>query len=174
MKKVYVVGYSTGYSRFIHNMNLVNNIEEADIVLFTGGEDISPELYGCKKHETTYFTRRRDEEEVSAFNKMRPNQLAVGICRGAQLFCALNGGILVTNPIPAKYAMDEKVINKAIKQAQSEMEKKGIKGKDETPFLLARIVELTKGDSLDTNIQLVLNNAKLGAQIAKAYCALKK
>ena len=54
------------------------------------------------------------------------------------------------------------------------MEKKGIKGKDETPFLLARIVELTKGDSLDTNIQLVLNNAKLGAQIAKAYCALKK
>lgn len=86
----------------------------------------------------------------------------------------LNGGILVTNPIPAKYAMDEKVINKAIKQAQSEMEKKGIKGKDETPFLLARIVELTRGDSLDTNIQLVLNNAKLGAQIAKAYCALKK
>lgn len=86
----------------------------------------------------------------------------------------LDGGLLVTNPIPAKYAMDEKVINKAIKQAQMEMEKKGIKGKDETPFLLARIVELTKGDSLETNIQLVLNNAKLGAQIAKAYCALKK
>lgn len=86
----------------------------------------------------------------------------------------LNGGILVTNPIPQKYAMDEKVINKAIKQAQSEMEKKGIKGKDETPFLLARIVELTKGDSLETNIQLVLNNAKLGAQIAKAYSKLRK
>lgn len=95
MKKVYVVGYSTGYSRFIHDMTLVNKIEDADIVLFTGGEDISPELYGCKIHETTYFTRRRDQEEIEAFNKIRPNQLAVGICRGAQLFCALNGGILV-------------------------------------------------------------------------------
>lgn len=85
----------------------------------------------------------------------------------------LDGGILVTNPIPAKYAMNEKVINKAINDAQKEMEKKGIKGKDETPFLLAKIVKLTKGKSLETNIQLVLNNAKLGAEIAKEYSKLK-
>ena len=86
----------------------------------------------------------------------------------------LDGGLLITNPIPAQYAMDEKIITKAINQAQKEMEAKHIKGKDETPFLLARIVELTHGNSLETNIQLVLNNAKLGAQIAKEYCAMKK
>lgn len=86
----------------------------------------------------------------------------------------LDGGILVTNPIPQKYAMDEAIINNAINQAQKEMEEKGIKGKDETPFLLSRIVELTHGDSLETNIQLILNNAILGAKIAKAYCDLNK
>lgn len=86
----------------------------------------------------------------------------------------LDGGILVTNPIPEQFAMDEKIITDAINKAQKEMEDKGIKGKDETPFLLAKIVELTHGDSLETNIQLVLNNAKLGAQIAKAYCELTK
>lgn len=86
----------------------------------------------------------------------------------------LNGGILVANPIPQQFAMDEKIIADAINKAQQEMEAKGIKGKDETPFLLAKIVELTHGDSLETNIKLVLNNAELGAKIAKAYCELKK
>ncbi|MBR0294751.1 MAG: pseudouridine-5'-phosphate glycosidase [Bacilli bacterium] len=79
----------------------------------------------------------------------------------------LAGGILITNPIPEEYAMDQKVIDKAIKDALEQMEKEGIKGKDSTPFLLKTIVELTKGDSLNSNIQLVLNNAKLGANIAK-------
>lgn len=79
----------------------------------------------------------------------------------------LVGGILITNPIPEEYAMDQKVIDKAIKDALEQMEKEGIKGKDSTPFLLKTIVELTKGDSLNSNIQLVLNNAKLGAEIAK-------
>jgi len=79
----------------------------------------------------------------------------------------LAGGILITNPIPEEYAMDQKVIDKAIKDALEQMEKEGIKGKDSTPFLLKTIVELTKGDSLNSNIQLVLNNAKLGAEIAK-------
>ena len=85
----------------------------------------------------------------------------------------LDGGILVCNPVPKEFAMDEKVISDAINQAQKEMEEKGIKGKDETPFLLSRIVELTKGDSLNTNIQLILNNAKLGAKIAVEYSKIK-
>jgi pseudouridine-5'-phosphate glycosidase len=86
----------------------------------------------------------------------------------------LDGGILVTNPVPQEDAMDEKIINEAIDKAQKEMEEKGIKGKDETPFLLSRIVELTHGDSLETNIKLILNNAKLGARIAKAYAEMNK
>lgn len=86
----------------------------------------------------------------------------------------LDGGVLITNPIPDEYSMDEKEIFDAIDKAQKEMESKGIKGKDETPFLLSKIVELTKGDSLEANIHLILNNAKVGAKIAKEYMKLKE
>lgn len=94
-KKVYVVGPSVGYSRFIKNMTLVNRIEDADVVLFTGGEDISPELYGCKIHPQTWYNNKRDSMEVSMFKKVRPDQLVYGTCRGIQLICAMYGGILV-------------------------------------------------------------------------------
>ena len=85
----------------------------------------------------------------------------------------LVGGILITNPIPKEYAMDKKIIDDAVNQALREMDEQGIKGKDITPFLLRRVTELTGGDSLESNIKLVINNAKLGAAIAKEYCNLK-
>ena len=76
------------------------------------------------------------------------------------------GGMLVTNPIPAEYAMDKAVIDKAIDEALRAAEAQGIRGKETTPFLLAKIVELTGGDSLESNIKLVLNNAALAAKTA--------
>ncbi len=82
----------------------------------------------------------------------------------------LEGGVLICNPVPKQFAMDEKVINEAIDKAILDMDNLGIKGKDETPYLLKRIVELTDGKSLETNIHLIVNNAKLGAQIAAEYC----
>ena len=85
----------------------------------------------------------------------------------------LAGGILITNPIPEEYAMDDKVINAAIDEALRRMDEAGVKGKEATPFLLKTVVELTGGDSLESNIQLVLNNAKVGANIAKEYCLIK-
>ena len=85
----------------------------------------------------------------------------------------LQGGILITNPIPEQYAMDPKVIHDAIEKALKDAEEQGIKGKETTPFLLKTIVELTGGDSLESNIALVLNNAKVGANIAKEYCKIK-
>ena len=84
----------------------------------------------------------------------------------------LDGGILVTNPIPEEYAMDQKVIDDAINEALIRMERDGIKGKESTPYLLKTIVELTGGDSLESNIQLVLNNARVGANIAKELMKL--
>ena len=80
----------------------------------------------------------------------------------------MKGGMLVTNPIPEEYAMDDTIINKAIDDAIDEMNAKGIHGKEATPFLLAKVKELTGGDSLAANIQLVLNNARLAAQTAAA------
>ncbi len=86
----------------------------------------------------------------------------------------LRGGMLVTNPIPDEYAMDADVINKAIDQAVAESVEQGIHGKAATPFLLARVKELTGGDSLNSNIQLVYNNARLAAKTACALAALKR
>ena len=88
----------------------------------------------------------------------------------AQRELGYKGGMLVTNPIPAEYAMDKKTIDAAIDQALADAKAQGIHGKETTPFLLARVVELTGGDSLESNIKLVLNNAKVAAQTAKKLC----
>ena len=84
----------------------------------------------------------------------------------AKLDMGLKGGMLVTNPIPEEYSMDPAVINKAIDEAVAEANAKGIKGKQTTPFLLAKIKDITGGDSLASNIRLVYNNAALAAQVA--------
>ena len=88
----------------------------------------------------------------------------------AQKELDLRGGMLVTNPIPEEYAMDKAVIDAAIEQALRESVEQGIHGKETTPFLLARVVELTGGSSLESNIQLVLNNAALAAKTAVELC----
>ena len=79
----------------------------------------------------------------------------------------LKGGMLVTNPISKEYAMPADVINKAIETAVEEANKIGIKGKEITPYLLDKIQKLTGGESLESNIKLVYNNAKLAALIAR-------
>jgi len=86
----------------------------------------------------------------------------------------LGGGMLVTNPIPEEFSMDADVINKAIDEAVEEANAQGIHGKETTPFLLAKIKDLTGGDSLASNIQLVYNNAKLAAATAVELSKLAK
>ena len=86
----------------------------------------------------------------------------------------LGGGMLVTNPIPEEYSMDHEVINKAIDEAVEEAKAQGIHGKETTPFLLAKIKDITGGDSLASNIQLVYNNARLAAKTACELVALAK
>ncbi len=93
-----------------------------------------------------------------------PAELAKALA--TQQALGLRGGMLVTNPIPEEYSMDPKLINGAIDEAIAECKAKGIHGKATTPFLLAKVKELTGGDSLDANIQLVYNNARLAAQTA--------
>ena len=86
----------------------------------------------------------------------------------AQRDLGYRGGMLVTNPIPEEYSMDKAVIDAAIEEALKQCKEQGIKGKETTPFLLAKVVELTGGDSLESNIRLVLNNAKVAALTAAA------
>jgi pseudouridine-5'-phosphate glycosidase len=84
----------------------------------------------------------------------------------------LKGGLIIANPIPEAYAMDLDTITKAIEEALKQAQRDGIKGKESTPYLLAKVKELTGGDSLDSNIQLVYNNAKVGAQVAVALAKI--
>ena len=98
-------------------------------------------------------------------------QLAIAI--KAKWDLNLRGGLLVANPIPKEYEMDPKVIDEAIQEAIRQQTALGIKGKESTPFLLAKVKELTGGDSLDSNIQLVYNNAKVAAELAVALSVLK-
>lgn len=98
-----------------------------------------------------------------------PEELAAAF--HAKLAMGLKGGMLVTNPIPEQYSMPADVINKAIDEAIAESQRLGIHGKATTPFLLAKVKDLTGGDSLAANIELVLNNARLAARTA---AALKK
>lgn len=97
-----------------------------------------------------------------------PEELAAAF--KAKMDCGLKGGMLVTNPIPQEFSMPKEVIDKAIDQALREMDEAGIHGKQCTPFLLAKVKDLTGGESLASNIQLVLNNARLAAKTAKALC----
>lgn len=99
-----------------------------------------------------------------------PQELAAAF--KAKLDMGLCGGMLVTNPIPEEFSMPADVINQAIDKAIAEANRLGIHGKETTPFLLAKVKDLTGGDSLAANIQLVLNNARLAALTAAAFTQL--
>ena len=123
--------------------------------------------YGTK--ELPAFYTRKSGFEVD-YRMDTPEELAEAFHVSRQL--GLKGGMLVTNPIPEKFAMDHDVINRAIDEAVAQANAQGIHGKATTPFLLAKVKELTGGDSLDSNIQLVFNNARLAARTAAALCKL--
>ena len=93
-----------------------------------------------------------------------PEELAAMFA--AQRGLGYPGGMLVTNPIPSEYAMDKDTIDAAIDEALNAARAEGIHGKETTPYLLAKVVELTGGESLESNIRLVLNNAAVAARTA--------
>ncbi|MBR3711272.1 MAG: pseudouridine-5'-phosphate glycosidase [Bacteroidales bacterium] len=93
-----------------------------------------------------------------------PEELAAAFRAKQEM--GLGGGMLVTNPIPEEYSMDADRINAAIDEAVADAKRLGIRGKETTPYLLARIKDITGGDSLAANIELVLNNARLAAKVA--------
>ena len=120
------------------------------------GTDELPAFYTSKSGYPVDYRMDTPEEIAAAFRASR----------------ALNlGGMLVTNPIPDQFAMDPQVINRAIDEAVAQATAQGIHGKETTPFLLAKVKELTGGDSLESNIQLVYHNARLAARIAVCLAA---
>ena len=120
-------------------------------------------VIGYGTEELPAFYTRRSGFKVD-YRIDTPEELAAAFKAKQEM--GLEGGMLVTNPIPEEYSMDKAVIDAAIDQAVEECRQKGIKGKETTPFLLARIKDITGGDSLEANIALVLNNARLAARVA--------
>ncbi|CAH6636870.1 pseudouridine-5'-phosphate glycosidase [Pseudocitrobacter vendiensis] len=127
-------------------------------------------LIGYQTKSLPAFFCRTSPFEVS-IRLDTPEQIARAMAVKWQ--SGLNGGLVIANPIPQAYAMPEEQINSAIDRAVAEAEQQGVVGKESTPFLLARVAELTGGDSLKSNIQLVFNNAILACEIAKEYQRLQ-
>lgn len=127
-------------------------------------------VLGYKTKELPAFYTRKSGLEVDY--KMDTTQEIANVIKTKREM-KLDGGVLIANPIPEEYAMDENEMNKAIDEALEEAHKLGIKGKETTPFLLAKIKDITGGTSLDANIELVYNNAKIGSLIAKDLCESK-
>ena len=128
-------------------------------------------VIGYQPEELPAFYTRKSGFGVD-YRLDTPAQLAEAFHVKREL--GLRGGMLVTNPIPEAYSMDADVINKAIDEAVEEAREQGIHGKATTPFLLAKIKDITGGDSLAANIQLVYNNAKLAADTACELAKLRK
>ncbi len=134
-------------------------LETKGVTVIGYGTDELPAFYTRKSGFGVDYELDTPEELAEAFHVKRE--------------LGLRGGMLVTNPIPEQYSMDKAVIDKAIDKALSEARVRGIHGKAVTPFLLAKVKELTGGDSLDSNIQLVYNNARLAAETAAALTKLE-
>lgn len=133
-------------------------------------ETLGVPLIGYQTKALPAFFCRTSPFEVS-IRLDTPEQIARAMAVKWQ--SGLNGGLVIANPIPQAYAMPEEQINSAIDRAVVEAEQQGVVGKESTPFLLARVAELTGGDSLKSNIQLVFNNAILACEIAKEYQRLQ-
>lgn len=84
------------------------------------------------------------------------------------------GAVILSNPVPKEFAFDEAVINKAIAEAVEQAQEQGIAGEKSTPFLLSKVCEATGGASLRTNVEIVRNNARVAAIIAKRYYEMKE
>ncbi|MBO4554605.1 MAG: pseudouridine-5'-phosphate glycosidase [Clostridia bacterium] len=128
------------------------------------------EVIGYGTDELPAFFTRRSGFKV---NDRMDTPLEIAKALKCKDDMGLGGGTLIVNPIPEEYSMDADYIESVIKKAIAEANEKGVKGKEITPFLLDKIQRITGGESLESNIKLVLNNAALASKIAVEFAKLK-
>lgn len=126
-------------------------------------------VLGYKTDELPAFYTRKSGFKVD-YNMQSPKEIAELL--KVKFDLKLSGGVVLANPIPEEFSMNYDEMTQAISSALKEQNEKGIKGKESTPFLLSKVKELTKGKSLEANIELVLNNARLASKIAKELVKL--
>ncbi|MCS5431505.1 pseudouridine-5'-phosphate glycosidase, partial [Staphylococcus aureus] len=126
-------------------------------------------VIGYQTDELPAFFTRQSGIKLNSFSET-PDDIA-HICK-VKNDSNIEGGVVIANPVPKEHELPKSYIDDIIEEAVKEAETQGISGKDSTPFLLGKIVEKSKGKSLNTNIKLVENNAVLGAKIAVAFNSL--
>ena len=133
-------------------------LETMGVPVIGNGTADFPAFY-CRRSGFPVDYAARDEEEIASIIH-------------AKWALGLSGGVLIGNPIPEEYGMDNAYMESIIDEALAAADAEGIRGKNITPFLLARIKDLTSGSSFDANVHLALNNASVAAKIAKALCEM--
>ena len=133
-------------------------LETMGVPVIGNGTADFPAFY-CRRSGFPVDYAARDEEEIASIIH-------------AKWALGLSGGVLIGNPIPEEYGMDNAYMESIIDEALAAADAEGIRGKNITPFLLARIKDLTGGSSFDANVHLALNNASVAAKIAKAVCEM--
>jgi len=130
-------------------------LETKGVIVLGYGVDYMPDFYTRKSSSKVPYKVNDANDCANILN--------------AKWSIGLKGGALIANPIPEEYSLDEKIMNDAIDKALLSMNDLGIKGKEQTPYLLKTIVDLTSGLSLEANINLVFNNCKVASEIAVEY-----
>jgi len=132
-------------------------------------ETLGVPVIGYRTEEFPAFYTRESGFKVN-YKLNSPEEISDVLQKKWEL--GLKGGVIIANPIPEEFSMDKKLIDNAIEGALEKAEDKNIKGKDLTPYLLSEIKIITSGKSLESNINLVLNNAGLAAEISVCLCRI--
>ena len=158
LKQTPVAVVCAGAKQILDIGRTLEYLETMGVPVLGNGTSDFPAFY-CRKSGFGVDYAAKDETEIAAIIKMKWD-------------LGLEGGVLIGNPIPEEYALDYDYMEGIINEALAEADEKGVRGKDITPFLLAKIKELTKGVSFASNVQLAYNNARVAAKISKELCKL--
>ena len=158
LKQTPVAVVCAGAKQILDIGRTLEYLETMGVPVLGNGTSDFPAFY-CRKSGYGVDYAAKDEAEIASIIKIKWE-------------LNLEGGVLIGNPIPEQYALDFDEMEAVINKALAEADEKGVRGKEITPFLLAKIKEITKGVSFASNVQLAYNNARVAAKIAKELCKL--
>ena len=158
LKQTSVAVVCAGAKQILDIGRTLEYLETMGVPVLGNGTSDFPAFY-CRRSGYGVDFAAKDEAEIAAVIKTKWD-------------LKLEGGVLIGNPIPEEYALDFDEMERVIDKALAEADEQGVRGKEITPFLLAKIKEITKGVSFASNVQLAYNNARVAAKIAKELCKL--
>jgi pseudouridine-5'-phosphate glycosidase len=158
LKQTPVAVVCAGAKQILDIGRTLEYLETMGVPVLGNGTIDFPAFY-CRKSGFGVDYAAKDEAEIAAIINTKR---ALG----------LEGGVLIANPIPEEYALDFDEMERVINAALAEADEKGVRGKEITPFLLAKIKQITKGVSFASNVQLAYHNARVAARIAAELCKI--